>query len=210
MRKTKLIAGVLIPCIALATTVMALSVPNNSSDAEAQSVSCEHAKDIVVSATNMLSTTASSIVESVEPIIPVYNINLSKELQEFTYRQCVDYGIEEYYTLILAVMWQESGFVSDVISSTNDYGLMQINIINHESLRQALGVTDFLNAEDNIRCGVYILSNNIKNCGGNIGHALMSYNMGPFGAARLWSQGIHETTYVQAIRDKEQKIKNNI
>jgi hypothetical protein len=65
---------------------------------------------------------------------PIYNIELSEELQEYTYAMCLNYGIVDHYELVLAMMWHESNFTPDVISRTNDYGIMQINVCNHEWL----------------------------------------------------------------------------
>lgn len=88
----------------------------------------------------------------------IYNVPLDDALQRYTYNLCVDYEIEEYYPLVLAVMWRESEFVPTIISKTNDYGLMQINKINHKWLSEELGITDFLDAEQNIHAGVFMLS----------------------------------------------------
>src|SRR5690606_9641498 len=87
--------------------------------------------------------------------MPYYDIPLSKELQEYTYKKCQESMVP--YELVLAIMKVESNYKSDLISRTNDYGLMQINKVNHGWLKKKLGVTDFLDPKQSIDCGVYML-----------------------------------------------------
>ena len=54
-----------------------------------------------------------------------YSIPLSHSLQDFIYEICADEGVP--VTLVLAMIETESGFNPEIISSTNDYGLLQIN-----------------------------------------------------------------------------------
>lgn len=60
----------------------------------------------------------------------LFDIPLSDSLQRYIYEICADEGVP--VTLALAMIEHESGFNPEVISSTDDYGLMQINAINHE------------------------------------------------------------------------------
>lgn len=80
---------------------------------------------------------------------------LSEELQEFTFYLCKAYYID--FDFAMAIMFTESSFRPSVVSGTNDYGLMQINEINHEWLSEELGITDFSEPYQNIRAGLYIL-----------------------------------------------------
>lgn len=121
---------------------------------------------------------------------------LEYSLQDFLYDTCVSYGVEKYYELFLALMFKESSYHADSVSSSDDYGLMQINICNHSTLKELLGVTDFLDPEDSIRCGVYMLSDFLKKYD-SIAMALMAYNMGPNGAKRYWEDGIYSTQYTE-------------
>lgn len=129
------------------------------------------------------------------PSFPVYDLPLSEELQEYTYNTCAEYGVD--YELVLALMDQESTFRVDVVSATNDYGLMQINKCNHAWLKEELGITDFLDPEQNILAGVYILStfNNYS----DMNKILMAYNMGLGGAMECWQQGIYSTAYSREV-----------
>ena len=125
------------------------------------------------------------------------DVPLSKELQDYIYNTCQAYGVPQ--KLVVAVIRVESNFRADAVSGTSDYGLMQINKINHEWLRNELGVTDFLDPQQNVLCGVYILSSHLKATEGDIPLALMRYNCGATGAKRLWEQGVYETAYSRKV-----------
>ena len=132
-----------------------------------------------------------------EPV-QFYDIALPIDLQAYTYAMCCYYEIPDYYELALAVMQCESGFDSTSISSTGDYGLMQINNSNFEWLESNLGLYDMLDPLQNIQAGVYILSNALKEYGA-INMALMCYNMGSTKAKELWSEGIYSTEYTEKV-----------
>ena len=90
------------------------------------------------------------------PAIPIYDIPLSAELQTYTYQRCEAMGLVAPgvdYQTVLALMSKESGYTADAVSGTGDYGIMQINTVNHEWLREELWITDFLDAEHRRRHG---------------------------------------------------------
>ena len=91
-----------------------------------------------------------------EPTAPIYDIPISPELQEYTYNRCQELGLVSPgvdYQTVLALMSKESGYTEDAVSGTGDYGIMQINTVNHEWLREELGITDFLDAEQSKPAG---------------------------------------------------------
>lgn len=133
--------------------------------------------------------------ESIEKVF-YYNVPLSHELQDYIRNLCIEYDVP--MDLVMAVIEVESSFRSGVVSKTNDYGLMQINKINHEWLSETLEVTDFLDPYENVLCGIYILSDYIGE-GEDIVKGLMCYNCGKTGAKRLWDKGIYSTTYTDKI-----------
>ena len=145
-------------------------------------------------------------VRAAEPTY--YDIPLSKELQLYTYTRCVDYGIPEHYELVLAMMWQESNYTPDIISATDDYGIMQINACNHKWLSDLLGTTNFLDVYQNIDAGTYIISKMLLKYGDEH-KALMAYNMGENGAALNWDAGIYTSSYSREIIAKREAIKSN-
>lgn len=130
-----------------------------------------------------------------------YDIPLSIELQEYTFIQCIKYDVDP--VLALAVMKTESGFNADAVSQTNDYGIMQINECNHKWLSDAFGDINLLNAKDNIKCGVYMLSK-IKYPTRE--QKLMAYNMGSVQAKALWEKGTYTTDYTEKVIDNMKHI----
>lgn len=145
-------------------------------------------------------------VRAAEPAY--YDIPLSKELQLYTYTRCVDYGIADHYELVLAMMWQESNFTPDTISKTNDYGIMQINVCNHEWLMDVIGTTNFLDVSQNIDAGTYIISKLLIKYEDEH-KALMSYNMGERGASLNWEAGIYTSNYSRGVVAKREAIEAN-
>lgn len=124
---------------------------------------------------------------------------LSEDLQEYTYYLCEAYYID--FNFAMALMYMESSFESDAISKTGEYGLMQINQCNHESLSSALGISDFTEPYGNIQAGLFILRRLFEKYG-DAAKVCMAYNMGEYGASVLWRQGIYETSYSNKILTK--------
>lgn len=95
------------------------------------------------------------------PYEPVtYQVPLDAELQSYTEKMCDLYDVP--LELAYAVMQVESGFTPAAHSSTGDYGLMQINSINAGWLKDELGITDLLDARQNIQAGCYMLGTVIR------------------------------------------------
>ena len=132
----------------------------------------------------------------------LFDIPLSDSLQRYIYEICADEGVP--VTLALAMIEHESGFNTEVISSTDDYGLMQINAINHEWLEEKYRVADFLNPYQNAFCGITIIGSYIEKYG-DYGKALMAYNMGDYGAQKSWENGVTSSSYSTTILDLMQK-----
>ena len=137
-----------------------------------------------------------------------YNIPLSHNLQEFIYEICVDEGVP--VTLVLAMIEAESGFNPEIISSTNDYGLLQINKVNHEWLKKHYRTADMLNPYQNVFCGIKIIGTFIKKYNNDYNKALMAYNMGDYGAKKAWQNGITSTKYSTKILDLMNKYEEDL
>lgn len=135
------------------------------------------------------------------------NIPLDENVQEFTYYLCAGYSID--FSLVMAMIQHESSFKPDVVSSTNDYGLMQINKMNHEYLTETIGVTDFLDPYQNIRAGMFTLRKLFERYE-NTDMVLMTYNMGEGGAARLWKKGIYSTNYTDSILNIQRQFSEEL
>ena len=131
-------------------------------------------------------------VDIFEPL----DCELSTDLQEYTYHLCRQYGVE--FELVMAIMFTESNFDPYAVSSTGDYGLMQINEINFAELSDKLGITDFTDPYQSIRSGIYILGQLASKYTDNA-RVLMAYNMGDYGSSVLWEQGVHSTEYTDKV-----------
>ncbi len=124
------------------------------------------------------------------------DVPLDAEMQKYIHGLCEENNVP--YNLVVAIIERESSYRPEVISKTNDYGLMQINVINHETLEKTLGITDFLDPKQNCEAGIYIISG-YWNKYGDYHKALMAYNMGETGAGRKWKQGIFTTDYSEGV-----------
>ena len=125
------------------------------------------------------------------------------EEQEFLFCLCSGYNID--FCLAMAVIQTESQFDADAVSATNDYGLMQINKMNHDWLTETLGVTDYLDPYQNIRAGMFVLRKLFERYQ-DTELVLMAYKMGENGASRLWDKNIFTTDYTQDVLNIQQQF----
>ena len=171
---------------------------------------CKHA--VKVEATEIEPTKAViQVIEEPETeqndgFVPL-DVPLSEEIQEFIYRTSCENKIE--FPIVMALIETESSFRPNVVSKTNDYGLMQINKINHKRLTQTIGVTNYLDPYQNVEAGIYMLKELYDKYGNN-SKVLMAYNMGEAGAKRLWKQGIYESDYSRKILNKSNVYRHQI
>lgn len=135
------------------------------------------------------------------------DVPISEDLQEFIFYLSEGYEID--FTFVMALIQQESSFRADVISNTNDYGLMQVNERNHALITEALGITDFLEPYNNIRSGMFILRKLFEKYE-TPEKVLMAYNLGEAGATRLWEQGVFEINYSKSVFQKQQEFNEEI
>jgi soluble lytic murein transglycosylase-like protein len=84
---------------------------------------------------------------------PRYNVPLSDEVQEVVQQRCREIGLDE--GMVYAIIKTESNFENVV--KDDDYGLMQINRINHPTLLKAVGGLDVQDDITNIRMGTHLL-----------------------------------------------------
>ena len=142
-------------------------------------------------------STELEMIEEIEEIQPRIDCRLDDETQQMIVEKCAEYNIDFAFTM--AVMFRESSFRPNVISSDgSDYGLMQINKINHERLSEELGITNFLDPEQNVTAGLYMLQDLFEKYE-DPAKVLMAYNMGETGAKRYWNKGIYSTDYAEDI-----------
>lgn len=127
-------------------------------------------------------------------------LGLGKVMQDFIFVEAGEAGVN--YELVLAIIFHESRCDPTVVSATHDYGLMQINQINHEWLAEEYELTNMLDPRQNVIAGITILAqHSIYDDGTEAGlhRMLMAHNMGARGAAKAWDSGITETNYSRTI-----------
>lgn len=149
------------------------------------------------------STAEQVVIVPVEKQVEYFDVPLSKDLQDYIFTLCEQNNVP--VALIMAMIETESSFRPNIISGTNDYGLMQINSVNHEWLSEEYGITDFLDPYQNVFCGITIIAGHLEKTDGDITKALMRYNCGPTGAWRLWDKGIYSTSYTEKIEGRMPK-----
>ena len=128
------------------------------------------------------------------------DIPMDERLQEYIFYLSEAYDID--FTFVMALIQHGTNFQVGAISPTDDYGLMQINSVNHTYLANELGITDFLDPYENVKAGMFILRKLFEKYE-TPEKVLMAYNMGETGAARLWEQGIFEVNYSKEVLQKQ-------
>lgn len=127
-------------------------------------------------------------------------VPLSPELQAFTGYEAMKNGVP--YSLVLAVMEQESRFTLDA-DSGDSFGIMQINAIH--------GPRDIImEPHENIRIGCWLLGYLYKEYG-RWDMALTAYNWGQQAAEREFFQyGIPSSPYSREVMERWKKWSNTI
>lgn len=155
----------------------------------------------VPDSTGSYTITTAYTKTTVTELSPIYisAIPLSEELQIIMQDACKEYGVP--YSLALAVCEAESTFDPDADNGVC-WGLMQINPVNYKSLRN-IGIEP-TTYEGNIEAGVYMLGQLLDKYDDDTHKALMAYNCGDAGAARLWDQGYVTSSYSENVVEKSQ------
>lgn len=137
-------------------------------------------------------------------------IELSEELQRFTYEQCKEQGLD--YTVVLALMWRESRFHVNAVgyntNGTRDHGLMQINDVNKPWLQNELGIYDLMDPKQNIIAGTTMLGKMASKYGTH--NALMAYQYGEMGMIRKLEQGVTTNQQIQQLYVKSNEFQELI
>ena len=124
------------------------------------------------------------------------DVPLDYDTQDMTRTWCRKYEVP--YTLVLAVIQQESAFKADAENGTC-YGYMQINSINAEWLKEEIGVDDLEDPLQNLHSGIYMLSCLFGKYG-DWDKALTCYNYGEAGAQKyVFSKGLTSTAYSRSV-----------
>lgn len=125
-------------------------------------------------------------------------IPLDFDLQCHLITVCEEYGVPQ--SVALGVIQAESSFTATA-SNGSCYGYMQINSINSAWLAEKIGVTDLTDPYQNIRSGVFILSD-LYGKYGDWHKALICYNYGEGGAQEhVFSKGYTTTSYSRTVME---------
>lgn len=133
-----------------------------------------------------------------------FDVPLDDEMQEYIQDTCDGYDFDRY-DIIVAMIQTESNFTEKIVSKTNDWGYMQLNICCHKYLSDKLGITDFLDGKQNVHAGIYLIQDLFHRYG-DINKALMAYNLGEGGAAEMWKQGVYSTQYSKIITERAREL----
>ena len=102
------------------------------------------------------------------------------------------------------MVWTESDFVPDAVSTAGAIGLAQLM----PATAEMLGV-DPNDPEQNLTGGARYLSDMIERYDGRLDLALAAYNAGPTTVSRLWDGGSEvpiSGQYVQKVLDRFQQL----
>ena len=125
-------------------------------------------------------------------------VALDDETIEFTISMASKYNVP--VELVFSVMYVESRFDNKAVSSTGDYGIMQINEKYHAYFCDKVGVPECISLYNNIEVGCYILGNFYEKYG-NVNMVCMAYNMGEGGASSYFADGIYHTSYSDRVSE---------
>lgn len=143
--------------------------------------------------------------ESEDTLFVPLDVPLDSDVQEFIYYLSKGYNMD--FTFVMAIIQQESGYQPDAVSNTDDYGLMQINKVNHGYITDEIGVTNYLDPYENVRAGMFILRKLFEKYE-TPEKVLMAYNLGESGAKALWDKGVFETNYSKSVHRIQSELNN--
>lgn len=139
--------------------------------------------------------------------VTYYDVPLSHGLQRYIAEVCADENVP--VPLVMAMIEQESQFDPEIISADSDYGLMQINAINHDWLEAQYRAADMLDPYQNVFCGIKMMGAFIR-VYGDYNAALMAYNMGEYGAVKARENGIESTSYSEQVLSLMEKYEQEV
>lgn len=149
------------------------------------------------------------------PEIVYYDVPLDEEIQDYI-RDTLDefnLDISNGFELVLAIAHTESRFNTDSENGSCK-GIMQVSEIHKEKLDE-LKIQDLFDPYDCFRAGIYFLKCGFDNADSlweeidgcelskdefRLNCALMSYNLGNYGAEKKVKNGVYSTSYVEKVR----------
>jgi len=151
-------------------------------------------------------TVSSSKTIKLDPIVRKQGKDMTKsDLWDIVVGACKEYpNIDPL--LVWAVIGQESGGQTAVVSKKGAMGVMQLM----PGTAAGLGVTNPYDPNQNIRAGVLYLSRNFKTYKGDLALTLASYNAGPGAVSKYKGVPPYKETlnYIKNIQAKYKKLKS--
>lgn len=132
-----------------------------------------------------------------KPSFVPYDVPIGAPLQKYIHVLCKKYGIKD--KVVYGIMKTESDYDPTIISSTGDWGIMQVNIYSQSKLLSKMNITpnELLNPYYNVKVGVRIISKLIHKYGYN--KAIIAYHEGITGMYRTVDAGIYSTDYSRKV-----------
>lgn len=115
-----------------------------------------------------------------EPVAAIWreDVPLRAELQAVLLEACTENGVDPL--AMLGLIETESGFKEDIVSSSGDYGLCQLNHLYFDPA---------MTPEENLRAGIGLLGRHLKTYG-NISSALTAYHVGHDDGSRYYAAAV--------------------
>lgn len=146
-----------------------------------------------IEASRQISTTTAAITQPVREFVFIPN---EERVCEMIDRICAEQGFNDP-ALIKAMVFCESGFKKDVISSAGCEGLMQITPGYFIEQMERYGVLDLCaDEEGNLRIGIEWIAYLIEKYDGDYHKALVAYNLGE---SRVDIKGIYSNSYSRKV-----------
>lgn len=221
MKKT-IITMLWVSVVATALAVGNLMPPKNKAEAEprVEETAPSAAPAKADNASNPVPSPVPSPTKIVEvaPQKPyIKNLPLPEEISNYIWQKSRESGFSYY--LLLAIAKQESNFDTRCVSSTGDYGLMQINTRTAPWIARELGYASYslTDYKTSINFSVFYLSH-LREYWDNNGISgidlqrmtLMSYNRGPAGAKRYLQNHGYYSAYVTNIENYKKQLETGV
>lgn len=132
-----------------------------------------------------------------------YAVNLDEGLQKYVQEICREYGVAP--SIVFAVIEKESDCDPNCIGDNgHSKGLMQIWEDEHLERMERLGITDLLDPEQNILCGVDLIAELQSIYNGNMKAVLTFYN----GSSAYADKVLARAEQLAETTDKMEEINN--
>lgn len=143
-----------------------------------------------------------------------YDVPVDNDMQDYIREMLKEFevDIQNGLEVVLAMAYTESRFKTDVKNGSCK-GIMQVSEIHSETL-EYLEIQDLYDPYDCFKAGVYYLKQGLENADElwdeltdctlskddfRLNCALMSYNLGNYGAKTKISKGVYSTSYVEKV-----------